>query len=191
MKVLIAYFSLTGNTAQIACAIYQEILSREREVELKEIAEVEAETLDDYDLVFLGSACHDSDLAKPAKQLLEEISDAPTFKLAGFVTHATEMPGGGERAQALYERSAGACVCTFGRVSEEKRVEFLGYFHCQGAPSPPIERFIRNTIITDEQEWAAYSADVRQHPDQTDLEQARAFARQALAACRSNSRRSS
>ena len=188
LKVLITHFSQTGNTAQIARAISQEVSSRGHEVDLREIDQVTAESLNDYDLVYLGSACHDTDLAQPAKRLLEGIGDSPghtvfaTFKLAGFVTHATYMPQGGERAQALYERWAGNCVRTFCRVSEEKQIEFLGYFHCQGAPSLPIEAFIHNTIVMEDQEWATYIAAAREHPDKADLRQAREFAGRVLEA---------
>jgi flavodoxin len=180
VKVLIAYFSLTGNTAQIATAIADEVSSQGHEADLKEIREVTAESLNGYDLVFLGAACHDSDLARPAKGLLADLAKAPGFKLAGFVTHATGMPDQGERWQALYERWAGACLPTFQRACAGKQIAFLGFFHCQGAPSPPIEAFIRDTIITDEGEWDKYVAGVRAHPDAADLENARAFARQML-----------
>jgi hypothetical protein len=37
--------------------------------------------------------------------------------------------------------------------------------------------------LTDEDEWAAYIAGVRGHPDDADLEKARAFALQVLDAC--------
>ena len=57
----------------------------------------------------------------------------------------------------------------------------MGYFGCQGAPSPPIEQFIHSAIVTDEDEWQAYVREVRKHPDEDDLRRARAFARQVLA----------
>jgi flavodoxin len=183
VKILITYFSQTGNTAQIARAIQEEVLSRGHEASVREIGEVTAEGLIGFDLVYLGSACHDTDLAKPAKRLLEDIGESPAFKLAGFVTHATQMPEDGGRGQDLYEEWAGNCIRTFHTVSEEKQIPFLGYFHCQGAPSPPIEAFIRNTIITTEQEWASYIAGVREHPDRADLQQAREFAGRVLEAC--------
>jgi flavodoxin len=182
MKVLIAYYSQTGNTAQIARAIREEASSRGHEAGLREIGEVTAEGLDDYDLVFLGSACHDTDLAQPALRLLEDIGESPKCKLAGFVTHATYMPENGERAQELYERWAGNCIRTFRRVCEAKQIAFLGYFHCLGAPSPPIAAFIHDTIVPDEREWAAFIAAVRDHPDKVDLRRAREFAARVLGA---------
>jgi flavodoxin len=183
MKVLIAVFSLTGKTTQIARAIEAEVSARGHQVDLREVGKTPAEDLDLYDLVFLGSACHDADLALPAVRLLESIDPSPAFKLAGFVTHATQMPEEGPRARELYERWAGSCIRTFERIAEEKGIPFLGYYHCQGAPSPPIEAFIHNQIVTDEDEWAEYVAEVRTHPDEADLERARAFAAEVLDVC--------
>ena len=183
MKILVTYYTQTGNTTQIARAIHEAVSSKGQQVDLREIAEVTAESLNGYDLVFLGTTCHDSDLSKSARRLLEEVQESPSFKLAGFITHATRMPDGSERADELYERWAGNCVRTFRQVSEEKGISFLGYFHCQGAPSAPIEAFIHNTIIPNEQEWQTYIAEVRQHPNETDLQNARVFAEQILDAC--------
>lgn len=112
MKVLITYFSLSGNTAQVARAIHQEATSQGHEAHLSEIVEIGSAALNAYDLVFLGSACHDSDLAVPAKKLLEEI------------------------------------------------------------PS---------TIMTDPNEWATYVEELRKHPDEGDLLDAKAFASGVLA----------
>ena len=188
MNILVAYFSQTGNTAKIAQAIYEAVLPQADEAHLKKIDETTAESLNAYDLVFLGSACHDADLAKPVKRVLERISNSPPFKLAGFVTHATRMPEDGERAKELYERWAGNCIGTFEQVSEEKQGAFLGYFHCQGVPSPPIEAFIHNTIVTADDEWKTYVEEVRKHPNEEDLEKAQKFALRILAECKGMSR---
>jgi hypothetical protein len=71
-------------------------------------------------------------------------------------------------------------------VSEEKQIAFLGYFHCQGAPSPPIETFIHNTILTDDGQWETYIGEVREHPNKEDLQEAREFARQVLQSASDN-----
>jgi hypothetical protein len=42
------------------------------------------------------------------------------------------------------------------QICQEKGIYFLGYFSCQGAPSPPITQFIHNAIVTDEDEWVLY-----------------------------------
>jgi len=49
-----------------------------------------------------------------------------------------------------------------------------------GAPNPGIEEFIHNTIIPDEAQWAEYIEEVRTHPTEEDLTDARTFAREIL-----------
>jgi flavodoxin len=183
VKVLVSYFSQTGNTAKVAKAVCEAVRSQGHEVDLLDVAEVAADNLNDYGLVFLGSACHSADLAQPVKQLLADIPLSPTFKLAGFVTHATMMPEGGERQRELHERWASKCVLSLNQAGEEKGVDVLGYFGCQGAPSPPIETFIHNTIVTDDDEWKDYIDEVRKHPTQEDLEKAKEFALRVLSKC--------
>ena len=143
--------------------------------------EIAPDTLNAYDLVFLGSACHDADLARPVKQILERIPVSPAFKLAGFVTHASYTPEGGDREKQVYDTWASRCALSFHQATQEKGIDFLGYFGCQGAPSPPIEQFIRNTIVTDEDQWQEYIQEVRKHPNENDLRKAREFAQEVLA----------
>jgi len=180
LRILIAYFTQTGNTEKVAEAIHEEALSQGHEVHLRSLADITPESLTAYDLVFLGSACHDADLAKPAKRLLGDISPQPPFKLAGFTTHATYTPEGGERQRKLYEEWAGKCVESFQRLEQEKGIDVLGYFSCQGAPSPPIEAFIHSAIVTDDDEWETYLAEVRKHPDEDDFRRAAEFAQEIL-----------
>jgi flavodoxin I len=183
VKILVANFSETGNTKKVARAIFEAALEKGHEVHLRTVAEITAAGLDDYDLVFLGSACHSSDLAQPVKRVLEGMAPSPAFKLAGFATHATFASGGSPREQELYERWASQCFRSFQQASEQKQIVFLGYFSCQGAPNPGIEAFIRSTIITDDAEWERYAEDVRRRPDAGDLRNAREFAEKVLSEC--------
>jgi hypothetical protein len=95
MKVLIAYYSETGNTAQVARAIGEEIQSQGHEVHLRDLGEIAPDTLIAYDLVFLGSACHDADLARPVKQILKQIPTSPTFKLPALPPMPARCPKAG------------------------------------------------------------------------------------------------
>jgi len=90
------------------------------------------------------------------------------------------MPELGELQKQMYEQWAGRCPATFEAVSKEKGIDLLGYFHCQGAPSPPVEGFIRNTVIPDEKQWDEYIADARKHPTAEDIEAAKEFTKKLL-----------
>jgi len=183
MKILVAYFSETGNTKRVSEAIRESALAQGHDVTFLTVGEVPTDTLADYDAVFLGSTCHSSDIAAPVRALLEGIPQNLSTKLAGFVTHATVMPDDGEWQREMYEKWAGRCLSTFEAVSKEKGLTFLGFFHCQGAPSPPIEAFIHSTIFTDDAEWEEYVKAVRDHPTDEDVEAAKRFAEDTLAKC--------
>ncbi|MDH5448688.1 MAG: flavodoxin domain-containing protein [Candidatus Bathyarchaeota archaeon] len=171
MKVLVAYYSETGNTEKVARAISEEA-SKDHEAYLEKIEDVTADALNNYDLVFLGSACHSTDLAAPVKRILNAIPHSPKFKLAGFFTHATSSGG--------FNRWASKCILSFQETSKEKRIDFKGYYNCQGAPSPPIQEFIKREIITSAAEWEGYFEEVMNHPTTEDLHKAREFARDIL-----------
>jgi flavorubredoxin len=187
MRILVAYYSETGNTAKIARAIGEGLLAEGHEVALAEVPDAQIsgerapDTLNAYDVIFLGSACHDADLARPVKEILGRLPVSPAFKLAGFVTHASYTPDDGERGRELHETWASRCALSLRKACEEKGIDFLGCFGCMGAPSPPIEHFIHHSIVTDEDEWEAYVQEVRRHPDAEDLRQARGFAQEVAA----------
>ena len=179
MKVLIAYYSETGNTEKIAHAVQEEVAG-EHDVQCSKIADVTADDLRDVGLLFLGAPCHGSDLAKPLRKFLAGLPESPGFKVAGFFTHATYAPDEHAGGKEIFEEWAGKCIASFEDPCREKQIAFLGYFHCMGAPSPPIEKFIRREIISSEEEWRSYLAEVKTRPDSKDLHNARAFARKML-----------
>lgn len=180
MRILIVYFTQTKNTEKVARGIYEGLLSQGHEVHLEKIGGINSGILNDYDLVFVGSACNDADLAQPVKQFLDGVSHSPLFKMAGFVTHATYTGEGGNRERELYEAWAGKCIKSFNRVSQEKNIDFLGYFHCQGAPIPEIAEFVHRVIVTDEDEWEKYIEEVNKHPTEEDIQRAKEFARNVV-----------
>jgi len=171
MKVLVAYYSETGNTEKIARAIYEEA-AEEHEAYLKRVNSVAANDLSNYDVVFLGSPCHSTDLAAPVKTILDAIPHSPTFRLAGFFTHATSAGG--------FERWASKCITSFQETSRQKKIHFAGYYNCQGAPSPPIQEFIKREVLTSASAWQEYFREVRTHPTPEDVQKAKKFAREIL-----------
>ncbi len=175
MRTIVLYYSLSGQTRKIAEAIF-EIAKKETEAELVELKDFTAEELNHYDLAFIGSPCHDSDLAKPIKLLLENIRKNPKFKLACFVTHSCSPPEQGDRFAKLFDEWVGKCSKTLDEVASSKNIDFLGYFRCQGAAIPAIENFIHTQIITDVKEFQQYVTEARKHPDEQDIKNAQEFA---------------
>jgi len=171
MKVLVAYYSETGNTEKVAKAIHEEI-SKSHDAHLMRVDEVQVNMLNDYDVVFLGSACHSADLSTPTKRILEGIPHSPVFKLAGFFTHATSSAG--------FTKWASKCSSSFERASEEKKIDFRGYYNCQGAPSPSVQEFIKREAVTSPDEYEEYIKEVMKHPTPEDLHKAKKFARKIL-----------
>ena len=177
MRVLVAFYSETGNTEKIAKAIWQEV-SRDHEALLKRVEEAAEETMGLHDFVFLGSPCHSTDLAAPVKKILDAFPESPSFKLAGFFTHG--CPNSGE----IFDRWASRCISSFEKSSKEKRIDFVGYYHCQGAMSPPVEEAMgryfteQGTVSVDQ--WNEYNEELRKHPNHEDLQRAKEFARRVL-----------
>jgi len=182
MKILVLYYSETGNTRVIAEAVADELVSLGHEVALKRTNEIGSGGLSGFDMIFVGSACHSADVARPVKVALAALEPSAGLRLAGFVTHSTMLPDGTARASELYETWAGRCSNTFERVCREKGITWCGYFSCQGAPSPAIEAMIEREIVTDPAEWQPYVAEVRQHPNEPDKTKAKAWARAIVTA---------
>jgi flavodoxin len=163
----------------IADAIF-EVVSAHGEAKIDTVRRVDLEYLADYDLIFVGAPCHDSDLAPPVKGFLEKLPDSPKFKLVGFFTHSASMPDTSERNRELYDQWVGRCIPTFENACKNKNIELLGYFHCQGKASEPIEGFIHQEIIPDADEWAKFLPELRKHPDSNDIKDAKKFAQEIL-----------
>jgi len=178
MKVLVVYYSQTGNTEKIANTIYDEI-SGKHEAHLEKLKNITPESINGYDLVLLGSPCIDSDLAVPVKSFLNGLPDSPKFKLAGFYTHATLMTDDDGQG-GLFTKWAGKCLKSFEQPCKSKQIPFLGTFHCQGIPNPGIEQFIRQEIITDEKEWESYLPDIKTRPNEDDVKNAKLFAQEII-----------
>jgi flavodoxin len=113
MKVLVVYYSQTGNTKKIAQAIFEEIRTEKCLKELREVRNLEG-----YELAFVGFPIHYGGPAKQAKSFLEKHSQGK--KIAMFVTHATH-----EKSKAL-RKWLTKCK------SAATDAELLGLFNCQG-----------------------------------------------------------
>ena len=119
MKVLVAYFSQTGKTKSVAEAIFESIGG---EKELKKLDEVDS--LEGYDLSFIGFPIIAFGPAKEGKEFLEQ--KAAGKKVALFITHAA--PEDQEGVEAWLDKCREAA----------SSAELVGFFHCQGELSEAL-----------------------------------------------------
>ena len=167
MKILVTCFSQTGNTEKIAHAILDE-LAQSHETDYTAVDEIDAEHLNAYDLVFLGSPIHAGGLAAPVKELLKALPDNPGYKLAAFMTHASS---------ALNKQGYESGVQQFHDISKEKRIDCLGCYDCQGRLTHELHDMVQKAQNVPDDEWAEKMAECDKHPSKEDEDKARAFAR--------------
>lgn len=160
MKKLVVYYSLTGNTRKVAEAIY-EVLSEPKTI--KPLSEVQ--TVDDYDLIFIGFPVHSHSLPYRVENFLKNLPSGK--KLALFMTHGS-IPGTRLSQEAMEQ----ALV-----LSGKNRV--LGTFSCRGKVSPQALEVLSKS--PEHQLWAEMAITAATHPDEHDIEDARTFARLVLA----------
>ncbi len=158
MKTLVTYFTQTGTTEKVARAIYEAIGG---DKEIKELGEVES--LDGFDLSFVGFPMHAGGPAQAGKDFLA--ARAQGKKVALFVLHASydEGPGVAEAIEKCQEAAVGT--------------ELVGLFHCRGELSEQIAEFMMNSGREELVEWGSRRNETVGFPDEDCLERARDFAR--------------
>jgi flavodoxin len=161
MKVLVAYFSQTGQTKKVADAIFETL-----DVD-KELAELDkVESLDGYDLTFVGFPIIAFGPAPQGRDFLQ--ANAAGNKLAIFVTHAA--PQGEEGIDEWLDKCRDAAAGG----------ELLGLFDCRGELSEQIADFLVKSDNPMLQEFGKRRPETVGYPDEACLEQARQFARETM-----------
>ena len=169
MKVLVTYFSQTGNTEKIANAICEEA-ARANEAELKKLEDVSPGDVAGYDFILIGSPLHASNLAGPVKEFLGSIQAGSGQKMAGFITHFA--PGYPEQAMdGFTEPIKAAC--------KEKGIEYKGCFDCQEALTESLHERVKKNFS--DEKWAEMVKQMTGHPNEEDKAKAKAFAKNLLA----------
>ncbi len=162
MKVLVTYVSQTGNTKKVAQAIFDQVHGSK---ELKELQQVQS--LDGYDLAFVGFPIQAYAPAKSAADFLQKHAAGRTIAL--FITHASpedspEMPGWLANCRAA---AAGA--------------RLVGMFDCQGELSEQVADFMTKSKDEKLMAWAKDRPSTVGQPDAARLEKARLWAKDILA----------
>ena len=159
MRILVTYFTHTGNTEKVARAIYEAIGGNKEILPLKEVKKI-----DGYDIVFCGFPVHSHSVPLPVQNFIKSIP--PGKKLALFVTHGSLR--GGELATTAIEHA----------ISLASKLKLLGTFGCRGKVDPKIiEALLKQP---EHRAWAETAKSAASHPDESDLEDARHFAKKIL-----------
>ncbi len=170
MKVLITFFSQTGNTEKVALAVSDEV-SGSHDVEMKKLEEVDTLSLSGYEVVFFGSPIHAGGLAGPVKEFLGNLPDNPGFALAGLITHASSA-----YEKDNYEKG----IQEIEKISNEKGITYKGCFDCQGKLMEELRPVVQKSKGASDEEWAKIMEETDKHPSEEDLANAREFAGQVI-----------
>lgn len=98
-KVLIGYYSRSGNTKKMAAAIEESIKEEGLEVLNKEIGSIAVDELLDYEAIVIGSPTYYGTLAWEVKKLLDEsvkLHGKLKGKIGAAFTSAANIGGGNE-----------------------------------------------------------------------------------------------
>ncbi len=156
-KTLVTYFSRSGNTKKVAEAIFEAI---EGAKDLKAIEE--AQPLDDYSLVFIGFPVQSHSVPYKVEEFLKAIPAKK--KIALFCTHGA-LPGHRLSREAIEHA-----------VILAAKAKVLGTFAVRGRISMQASEALSRS--PEHQEWTDMAASANTHPNETDLAEAKVFARQ-------------
>jgi len=160
MKVLVTYYSQTGNTEMLARAIYEAI---HVDKELLPIRDVKA--TDGYDIMFVGFPVHAHSV--PAA-IVPFFKDLPAGQpIALFCTHGSLR--GGQLPKQAIEHAIGLA----------SRARILGTFGVRGKVNPKVIDSLMKISV--HQAWAEEAQGAAEHPDDADLADAKEFSRIILA----------
>ena len=156
MKVLVTYYSQTGNTEKLAQSIYEGIEEKSKKI----LPLNEANNIDEYDIIFCGFPVHSHGVPGKVASFLKDIPEGK--KLALFATHGS-LRGGEKAITAFYHA-----------LSLLKKVKIIGTFGCQGM----VERKIIEALMekAEHKAWAIEAQGSFGHPDSADLEDGKNFA---------------
>ena len=161
MRVLVAYMSKTGNTKKVAEAIFEGISD---EKEIKPIDEVES--LEGYDVAFLGLPIHRMGPDKKEEELLKKHC-VNGRKVVLFITHAApeDAPDLPPMLDKFRHIACGANI--------------VDMFDCQGELAKGVKMFMRIAPDAKLRAWAKQDNSKGQ-PDKARLDRARAFSRNVM-----------
>jgi flavodoxin len=155
-KILVTYYSLTGNTKKVAEAIFNAL---DGDKTIKTIDE--AQNLDDYEPIFIGFPVHSHSVPFKTEELIRRIPAGK--KIALFSTHGS-LTGSRLSREALEHAST---------LASSSKI--LGTFTCRGKVS--LQAMEKLSKSPEHKAWVEMAASAQTHPDENDLEDARSFSK--------------
>ena len=165
LKILITFFSNTGNTEKVANSMKDGLT--DYDVDMIPVKDVDPKTLNSYDIVFLGSGVYASRIDKSVLTLVKKaVPDLPA-KLAYFCTHASLK---------LYQEP----FKRINNIAKEHNCEIVGKFDCIGENlGIPLDTQLGmlKKLSEDQREKAKKDmAEIKGRPNEMDIENAKNFA---------------
>ena len=160
MKVLVTYFTETGNTEKVAQAIYEGIQKADKDIlPLQETTNVEG-----YDLIFCGFPVHASSVPHKVEPFLKGIPQGKSVAI--FATHGSLRKG--QLATAAFDYAA----------SLLSKAKAIGTFGCRGKVKVDLLEVLAKK--PEHRAWAEEAQGAAAHPDAADLEDAKDFAKKMM-----------
>jgi flavodoxin I len=163
MKILVTYYSKSGNTEKVARAIYEAVDVEKAIMPVKDVQSTEG-----YDIVFVGFPVHAHSVPTAAQAIIRDLKAGQ--KVAFFSTHGSLR--GGQLARQAFEDALGLAA----------KATVLGHFGCRGKVDPRIIEMLMKQ--PENRAWAEEARSADSHPDAADLADAKAFALEMFAKVR-------
>lgn len=99
VKILICYYSRSGNTKKMAYLIQKGVMEEDVDVDTKDVKTVRVDDLKEYDGVIIGSPTYYGGMAAPVKDLLDrsvKLHGKLKDKVGGAFSSSTNIGGGNE-----------------------------------------------------------------------------------------------
>jgi flavodoxin I len=159
MKVLVAYYTQTGNTERVARAIHDSLTTQK---EILPVAEVK--NRNGYDLIFCGFPVQMHSVPGKMADFIKALPKGQ--KVAFFATHGSLR--GGPLPRQAFEGATALAI----------NQKILGKFGCRGK----VDAKIIDALMKkpEHKAWAEMAQSAEGHPDAADLKDARLFAQEMI-----------
>lgn len=164
LKILITYYTQSGNTKKLAESIFEGCLNED--AELKPINEIDPHSLKNNDLVFLGSGIYASRVHKSLGELINQAQELPP-NFAFFCSHASLNS---------YQDGFKVVKRKLGKTDSK----IIDIFDCCGdnigLPEATRKAMLENLPHEKREEAEAHQQWLKGRPNAEDLENAKKFA---------------